>query len=172
MPVFLCRWPNGDFSVVAAPHKDAAIEELDEVANAEGSPMRRMPAFQVHFRLNDNGEIVLEQFGEATVDEIMSFCYPLLEKARQENFERASAEGRDGDPDRATPDEQARITDAVRKERERVKRRPGRTPLTEAGEQIKQQMDAPTSMIDRYIREDATEVLKKMPDPKDPEDVH
>ena len=171
MPVFLCRWPNGDFSVVAAPHKDAAIEELDEVANAEGAPMRRMPAFQAHFRLNDGGELVLEQLGVATIDAIMSFCYPLLEKVRQEIFDRSSEEGRDADPDRPTPEEHARIADAVRRERERVKPRPGPTPLTELGERIKQQTDAPTSMIDRYTREAATTILKKMPGPSDPDDA-
>lgn len=171
MPVFLCRWPNGDFSLVAAPHKAAAIEELDEVANAEGSPMRRMPAFQAHFRLNDAGELVLEQFGDATIEAIMSFCYPLLENARQENLDRAAEEGRDADPDAPTSEEQARIAAAVRRERERVKPGPGPTPCTELGERIKQQTDAPTSMIDRYTREAATTILQKMPRPSGPDDA-
>jgi hypothetical protein len=35
MPVFLCRWPNGDFSMVKANNKDQAIEFLDEIDNAE-----------------------------------------------------------------------------------------------------------------------------------------
>jgi hypothetical protein len=132
--------------------------------------MRRIGDFQLHFGLNDNGELVFEQFGEATINAIMSFCYPVLEKAWQQNFDRSPGKDRDPDPERATED-QARIADAVKKERERVKSHPGPTPLTEAGERIKQQTDAPTSMIDRYTRKVAIKVLKKMPNPKDPEDI-
>jgi hypothetical protein len=171
MPVFLCRWPNGDFSVVAAPHRAAAIEALDEVGNAEGVPLRRMPAFQAHFRLNDDGELVLEEFGEATRDTIMSFCYPLLETAWQENRDRGSQQGRDPDPDAPTPEEHARIADAVARERERVKPVPGPTPRTEVGARITQQLDAPTAMIDRYTREAATTILQKLPGPSDPDDA-
>lgn len=36
MPLFLCRWRNGDCSVVWAPHKEDAIVELDQVANVGG----------------------------------------------------------------------------------------------------------------------------------------
>jgi len=36
MPVFMCRWPNGDFSFVSARNKSKAIEALDEIDNAEG----------------------------------------------------------------------------------------------------------------------------------------
>ena len=39
VPAFLCRWPNGDCSVVMARSKADAIEKLDEVANAEDCPM-------------------------------------------------------------------------------------------------------------------------------------
>ena len=46
MPLFLCRWLNGDCSVVWARTKEDAIMELDEVANAEGCPisLRAYPA--------------------------------------------------------------------------------------------------------------------------------
>jgi len=36
MPLYLCRWPNGDCSFVQAATKGEAIELLDEIANAEG----------------------------------------------------------------------------------------------------------------------------------------
>ena len=39
MPLYLCRWPNGDCSVVWAANKGEAIELLDEVDNAEGCPL-------------------------------------------------------------------------------------------------------------------------------------
>ncbi len=40
MPLFLCRWPNGDCSVVWAPTKDDGIVELDQVGNAEACPIK------------------------------------------------------------------------------------------------------------------------------------
>ena len=59
MPVYICRWPNGDFSIVSAVNKQRAIELLDEVGNAEGSP----------------------SYGEATEGKIMEWGYPLLDHA-------------------------------------------------------------------------------------------
>ena len=35
MAICLCRWPNGEFSIVNAKTKDDAIELLDEWGNAE-----------------------------------------------------------------------------------------------------------------------------------------
>ena len=34
MPLFLCRWSNGDCSAVLAQSKQDALIKLDEVANA------------------------------------------------------------------------------------------------------------------------------------------
>ena len=36
MPVYLCRWPNGEVSIVQARDKTDAIFRLDEFDNAEG----------------------------------------------------------------------------------------------------------------------------------------
>jgi hypothetical protein len=35
MPLFLCRWPNGDCSVLWARNKEDAVEVLDQVGNVE-----------------------------------------------------------------------------------------------------------------------------------------
>jgi hypothetical protein len=35
MPVYLCRWPNGDLTVVGASNKQEAIGLLDEFGNAD-----------------------------------------------------------------------------------------------------------------------------------------
>jgi hypothetical protein len=64
MGLYLCRWENGDFSVIQANNKDDALEMLDEVANAEGLPLYSIKDFMVHFRLTDEGMIELEDFGE------------------------------------------------------------------------------------------------------------
>jgi hypothetical protein len=81
MPVFLCRWPNGDCSIVSARTEAEAIEHLDEVANAEGCPITQLSHLQVHFTLTDEGRLALEGMGEATEDEIFEFCYPELDHA-------------------------------------------------------------------------------------------
>ncbi len=49
MPLYLCRWPNGDCSIVWARNKDEAVIELDQVGNAEGCPLIPLHEFQVHF---------------------------------------------------------------------------------------------------------------------------
>jgi len=86
MPLFLCRWPDGDCSVVWAPHLEDAIVELDQVANAEACPITQVRAFQIHFVLNDEGKLVLEALGEGTEEEIVSFAYPVLKQALSDAY--------------------------------------------------------------------------------------
>jgi hypothetical protein len=64
MPVYVCRWLNGDCSFVSAPTKESAIQRLDENAgNAEGCPIQRIERFQIHFKLTDDGRLELEEEG-------------------------------------------------------------------------------------------------------------
>ena len=51
MPVYICRWQNGDFSAVSASSRAEAIELLDEVGNAEVCELFAVKNFMVHFRL-------------------------------------------------------------------------------------------------------------------------
>src|SRR5215468_9018721 len=78
MAVYLCRWPNGEFSVVSARTKDDAIELLDEWGNAEQASLTRMTDCMFDFRLSDDGQIELAGIGEATEEDIMEVCYPEL----------------------------------------------------------------------------------------------
>jgi hypothetical protein len=48
MPLFICRWQNGDFSAVSASSKKDAIELLDEVGNAGTCELITMETFMVH----------------------------------------------------------------------------------------------------------------------------
>jgi hypothetical protein len=66
MAIYLCRWPNGDFSIVNAKSKDNAIEMLDEWGNAEQAFISRMADCMLDFRLGDNGRIELANMGEST----------------------------------------------------------------------------------------------------------
>ena len=50
MPLFLCRWPNGDCSVVRARTRIEAVRRLDEVGNAETCPLTQLHNLQLHSR--------------------------------------------------------------------------------------------------------------------------
>ena len=142
MPIFLCRWPSGDCSIVSARTKSEAIERLDEVANAEGCPITQLDHLQVHFALTDEGHLALEGLGEEAEDEIFEFCYPELEQALA-----------DGDD----------IGTAVSRERERVQVDESavvKAPATELGQRAKQQLDMPTTLVDRIVSTAAKQRLK------------
>lgn len=157
MPVYMCRWPNGDFSVVKAKNKDEAIEFLDEVGNAEGCPIFLLEEFMAHFTLTDDGEFTQDSrlFGEGTQDHILRLGYPVLDKA----FLRAPMNSTDGFG--YTEEGQKEIRLAVTKERERISEREVEGPRTLLGGEIKGMMDAPSKMIDRIVESEATKKLKR-----------
>jgi len=148
MALYLCRWENGDFSVVQAKNKEQAIEMLDEEANAEGLPLHSITDFMAHFRLTDEGLVEFEGFGEEFGDHVRERVYPALGEL---GFS----------PDEASPEETARIKKAVELERGRIKAKRTSEPDTELGKRIKAQTDLPTSVINRYTGEAAREVLSK-----------
>jgi hypothetical protein len=141
MPLFLCRWPNGDCSVVLARGKADAIEQLDEVGNAEGCPVVELSAAQLHFALTDDGRLVLDGLGEDTERDIFEFCYPELSAAL--------AAGKD-------------VVDAVQRERNRVRDDESATeaPATELGRRAKSQLDMPTTLVNRMVSSAAKRRLR------------
>jgi hypothetical protein len=72
MAIYVCRWPNGEFSIVKARTKTDAIEMLDEWENAEQALLSRMPDCLFDFRLDDNGQIELADIGEASLERTSS----------------------------------------------------------------------------------------------------
>jgi hypothetical protein len=62
--MFMCRWMNGDVSFVSARTKEDAIVMLDEWDDAEGAEISQIRDFIVDFRLNDEGDLELAEFGE------------------------------------------------------------------------------------------------------------
>ncbi len=163
MPLYLCRWPNGDFSIVWAPNKTLAIETLDELDNAEGCPISAIRDFMAHFRLTDEGAFEFEGFGEETEDAVWR-GYPVLDDAVKRMFE--------DDPgfsllDSKNPEQAAIIEDAVQKERKRVVAKKVKQPATHLGREIQRMMDAPTSLIEQHLEESASEILEEFdPDGK------
>jgi hypothetical protein len=88
MPLFVCRWQNGDFSAVYARSRDHAIMLLDEVDNAELGDLFTVKDFMAHFRLkkepdgiDDMVPVELEEFGEDTLDMLSERVYPVFSKA-------------------------------------------------------------------------------------------
>lgn len=157
MSLYLCRWPNGDCSVVWARNKEDAIVELDQVGNAEGCPVTQLHQFQVHFRLTDDGKLAFESLSDETSAAIFHFAYPLLEKTLSEVY----GEG-DINQETFTPEQQARIQAAVEQEGERVRvaSKNIAEPETEMGHDIKKQTGMATPLINRIVRQTAQEILK------------
>jgi hypothetical protein len=73
---YLCRWPDGEFSIVQAKDRSGAVFKLDERGGAEAGSLIPLQDFMAHFRLNDQGAIEFAGFGEETEDLIWSTCYP------------------------------------------------------------------------------------------------
>jgi hypothetical protein len=57
MAIYLCRWPNGDCSLVCAKNKIDAIELLDEWGNADEASVTRMADCMFDFKLRDDGHL-------------------------------------------------------------------------------------------------------------------
>ena len=161
MPLFLCRWPNGDCSVTWARDKQDAIAQLDQVANAEGCPIRTLSSFQAHFYLKDDGQLGLDEpaFGESTEDEIFQWAYPILE----ESLMKAYGDGKYDSFEKLPRNRKTTISRSIQKERDRVKvdKSKARPPQTERGRELKKLMGAPTAVVDELVRHQATTVLKK-----------
>jgi hypothetical protein len=153
MALYLCRWGNGDFSVVQADDKEHVIEMLDEIANAEGVPLHAITGFMAHFRLTDEGIVEFDGFGEQFGDYVRERVHPVLG-------------GLDVSPYDASAEEKPRIVAAVQAERTRLKSKPAPEPDTELGKRIKAQTDLPTSVINKHVHNTAKEVLQKIK-PKD-----
>ena len=155
MPLYLCRWPNGDCSVVRAANKREAVDLLDEVDNAEGCPLVRLSSLMIHFHLSDEGELEFDGFGEDTEHALFDLAYPVLHEA--------SMNAPTNDAGTHTSEGLAVISDAIAKERKRVHLKKVREPKTELGRDMKKQMRAPTRIIERIVRESATRTLQQFP---------
>jgi hypothetical protein len=155
MAMYLCRWPNGEFSIVNAATKDDAIVLLDEWGNAEQALLKRMPECMFDFRLRDDGEIELADIGEATYDFILGTCYPEFEKAL------STAESDENGLDFSS-EEQKQIRDAVERERTRLwdSQSLAKKAETELGRDIQKQTGAPSVLVNRIVRQAMTKRLQ------------
>jgi hypothetical protein len=150
MAIYLCRWPNGEFSIVNAKTKGDAIEMLDEWGNAEQTFLTRMTHCMFDFRLGDDGQIELANIGESTQDGIMETCYPDLEKA----FSTAELDEAGLD---YSEKGQNQIREAVELERTRLwdSQPPAKEAETGLGREIQKQLGAASVVVNRIVREAA-----------------
>jgi len=83
MPVFICRWQNGDFSAASARSREEANELLAEVGNAESCELFTVDNFMVHFHIKNQPDDFEEMlpvrfggFGEQTHHMLCARIYP------------------------------------------------------------------------------------------------
>ena len=83
MPLFICRWQNGDFSAASARSREEAIELLAEVGNAEICEVFVVDNFMVHFHVKAEADDFEEMlpvkfggFGEQTHRMLCERMYP------------------------------------------------------------------------------------------------
>lgn len=100
MPLFICRWQNGDFSAVSAASRDEAMELLDEVGNADVADLFTAKNFMVHFQLKAEADAVddpvpveLEGFGDDTYDMLCERVYPVYSKVSTKLVDDLPASG-------------------------------------------------------------------------------
>jgi hypothetical protein len=155
MAIYLCRWPNGEFSIVNAKTKGEAIELLDEWGNAEQAFLTRMTDCMFDFRLGDDGQIELSDIGESTHVCIMETCYPELDNAfaTAECDETGLGQSEKG---------HKQILEAVELERTRLwnNQPPAKEAETGLGREIQKQTGAASVLVNRIVREAARKRLK------------
>jgi hypothetical protein len=152
--VYLCRWPNGDFSVVTADSKRDAIIALDEWAGAHPSQLHPIDRFMADFRLRDDGEINLTNLSGETHEVVWDTCYPALRDLM------ASDKAIDiEDSDKSGVRECVRK--AVEHERTRLwDNQPVDEPATEIGRRIAGHMGTSAVVADYYVQGVAKQILE------------
>lgn len=148
MRLFVCRWPNGDFSIVYANDEETAVLNLDsDCPAAEEATYIAIDEFVAHFRLTDGGKFMLKSLGSGSEAAIREAAYPLIVEALLTMDRDPSAD-------------EMRIL--IKKERRRVKPQDVPEPDTEIGKRIKEQTGLPTKLINQMVEEQSKKSLRKL----------
>jgi hypothetical protein len=155
---YLCRWPNGEFSLVAANSRREAMVELDEWDAAHPRQLFPLESCMVDFRLNDQGKIELKQFGEETEESIWEICYPDLQAVPANVMRQEGGEH--------TPECRESIRKAVQHERARLWKNQPEYPQaeTELGRTLQEGLRTSGPVADHYVQEMAHDILVSMDD--------
>jgi hypothetical protein len=174
MPLFICRWQNGDFSAVSAPSRAEAIELLDEVGNAEVGELFPVKNFMVHFRLKDEAgdvegmvPVELEGFGEQTEDILCNQVYPVYAKATADAAD-AWSENEPVPPEKVD-EALAKLNAALSAERTRQwgAKKPEIPDDPEAAHLQKAGLDIPKTVAERVVKENRRRRLLEIPPASD-----
>jgi hypothetical protein len=156
MPVYLCRWPDGDCTFVLATTKNRAIARLDEIGNADGCQIRPITEMLIALTLTDEGRLEIDHDcddGEPVqargpAGDLNEVEYPILDQVLTDlAFET------DGESDPFTPEQLARRAEAIACERTRVERGPSPRAKTRGGRFIQEMFDMPAGLSDSLSRE-------------------
>lgn len=153
--LYLCRWPNGEFSIVKAASKRGAIIDLDKWAGAHPSWLIPLETFMADFSLDDSGQIELNSFGEETGDFIRTHCYPELDAVL--NSPALTSAGEE-----FSAAQKKIIRDAVERERTRLwhLQPKGRDAKTEFGKDLQKSMGTTAVVADHYVELAGKQILK------------
>jgi hypothetical protein len=138
-------------------NQEDAIVMLDEWGDPEGAEISQIRDFMVDFRLNDEGDLELTEFGESCRDTILHKAYPRLRQALADAPTTPSGG--------ATVEGKAMIREAVQEVRTRTLK-PTRCPqpATEAARTLQKELGASAAYANRAVEEMAAHVLRKTPD--------
>jgi hypothetical protein len=123
VPLYICRWPNGDFSAVSAKDPTEAAYLLSEVGPVGDAKLFDLANFMVHFSLPrkmsaENWDkmlppLHLDGFGAQTLCFLWDHIYPEFEKATNAVL-AGEAAGSIGDDEAMTQLDQALARERVR----------------------------------------------------------
>jgi len=169
MPLFICRWQNGDFSAVNASSREEAIELLDEAGNADVAEVFTAKRFMVHFQLKkqiDNLEelvpVDFEGFGEETYDTLRERVYPVYSKASMRVHDDLHAN--DDVPKQEYHAALKMLNDALAAERMRNgdSKKPELSDDPDVAK-LQKQVDLPRPMAEQAVRERRRRAMSEMP---------
>jgi hypothetical protein len=172
MPLYICRWQNGDFSAVSSPSKEEAIILLDEVDNAEVAELFPAKKFMVHFRLkkeaDDLDEVIpveLEDFGEDTQDMLCERVYPLFNKVSMEVEEDLPDDETADIPQEKIDGAFKRLNDALATERNRQwgAKEPVLSKDEAAADLQRRGHRIPKALAERIVRDHRRRQIVEMP---------
>ncbi len=156
MPLYLCRWPDGNLAIVAAWDVETALIRLDEFGDPDQAELRELDDLLVNLRLTDHGELQVAQWGDTCQEEVFGWAYPELDAALLQR------EREEEEPDCAAGEDSVLV--AVERERERLEGRRKRAdtpqPRSELGRQIQASIGAPTALADRLAEQVGTRILE------------
>lgn len=173
MPLFICRWQNGDFSVVSAASRDDAMELLDEVGNADVAELFTVKNFMVHFQLKAEADTVddpvpveIEGFGDDTYDMLCERVYPVYGKVAAKVVDDLPTSG--DIPKEMREAALAKLSEAIVTERLR-KMDSKKAKLSDDSEvaELQKERDTPRPIAEKIVKEHRRRVISEMPSPTD-----